>query len=306
MVEDVGGRHRQASSNDLGPLIVVRRLVAGVLAGASVVAAAVFALALVLLSSGLVGSIYTLSSRIYGDLSVGEAFRVTLLLAYGVFIFLLREGRWALPGLCLLGFLLALADVNTQRIHVRGRFHLGLAVTLGVLAAVVFWFEYARYEEPLLLLGVVISLVGAWTLWACWVPCYFLWVIWLRAFSPRYYGPAIAPPIAKSFLQAQARIAWLKRKTAPGEEDPFRTPVEQIILPDEGQATGGVLIAWIGMTVLLVLVFSALLQTIPRPLIAPLIGLIAGAWFGLGALVLIDGLISMNWVDASIEEPTPP
>ena len=286
--------------------IIVRRVAAGILAGACVVATAVVAFALVMLSSGLVGSLYTLSAQLYGNLTIGEAFRSTLLLDLNVFLFVVWSGRWALPGLCLLGCLLAGAELNVDHVRLRGRYHLGLAVTLGALATTIFWFQFATYSQPLLLLGVVIALAGTWILWAGWVTWYYLWVIWLNALPPRRRAPAIAPPIAREFLLAQARIAWLKRTRRTREPNPFRTPPEQIVVAEDRVSRRPYIAAWLGVSLIVVLIkrllFPLLVGDVPHTALAPLFGVVGGLWFGLGALLLIEVLIDINWLDPARDD----
>jgi hypothetical protein len=284
----------------LNRTIVVRRLSAGILAGASTVVTVVVVFALLMLGSGLVGTLYTLSAHLYGNLSPWQALRVTMNLDLGVFIFVVWSGRLAFPGLCLLGLLLAAVELSSTRVRLRGRYHLGLCVTLGVLAAIIFGFEFARYAEPNLLLGTTIALIGTWSIWAGWATWYYLWVLWLHALPPHAYGPAVAPPVAKEFLAAQARIAWLKRPTPPDEPNPFHSSME-IVLPTDGLWTRPVFALWVGTSLLVALLWWSTGGKGFNSL-AIVVGLVSGSWFALGALLLIELLAALNWLDTTAAE----
>src|SRR5205085_744355 len=109
-----------------------------------------------------------------------QALTLSMRLAWGVLAFVVWSGRWAFPGLCLLGLVLAITELSATRIRLRARYHLGLCVTFGSILAIIVGSEVARSAKPELFLGFLAALTGAWIVWAGWTTWYYLWVIWLR------------------------------------------------------------------------------------------------------------------------------
>ncbi len=248
--------------------MLIRRMVAGFLAGASSVASILAILVLLLFTAGIWSLLRDVSFQVRGDVSfwsaLGQALAQSLLALPSYF----WSARWGMVALGLLGIGLALIDAWRVHIQRPWRDNLGFVATTGVVTAVVIAFQYGSREalhtwiadQPilfsqqelllasdaaLLVVGVLIGLAIAYVIWTLWDWWYNHWASWLRAGRPAKGTTPTSEPVptaASEAMEYQARLGRLRRKTPQDEQAAAPAPSTSrswlwILLPSLAVAT---------------------------------------------------------------------
>jgi hypothetical protein len=275
------------------PLRHIRRLIAGFLAGISCVGTVLVVIFLLLLSNGIFAALLTITTGAEKDLSIRQALSRLVSLCFQTFPRYVWDTRWIMLAVGLLGLVLAGVDLVMPHVRLRGRAYLGLSITLGSLIGVVVGTLLTVGQQTLIVYGFVLAIISSFLIWTAWLTWFYVWIVWLRAGQPRIYGSRSAPPVARAFLEAQARIGWLKRPTPSDEPHPYIQPYA----PSPRTSIRLVLGGWAVSTMLLVLVIWLSQVGVIGEKFGASLGLTLGLWLTMGTTVLVEGFVVANWLD---------
>jgi hypothetical protein len=259
----------------------IRRLAAGLLAGASSVIGILAILMLLLFSGGIAELLRNLALPSHANTSFGQAFGQAIGNSLAALPGYVWSARWAIVALAVLGLVLGAVDAQRWRITRPWHDDLGFVATLGVVGGIVIGLLFASRatvqqwiaDQPalftqqglllasnalLLVAGVLLALGFGYVIWAAWLWWFELWRRLLRvppAANPRPVAGAAAraPVDIYDWRTYQARQARLRRGTDAEEPPAGDTPATQ----PEPRAWGPWINAGLGAAVVIAFLLMA-------------------------------------------------
>src|SRR5262245_49204120 len=129
------------------PSMLVRRLVAGFLSGASGPILILVGLAALGIIGGLCPLIYFIATGVGGQVSFWQTIGQSIGRGLASIPLVIWSARWGILALGVLGVLLALITTQARRLERPWRGLLGLVASLGIVGALVFGLQYASRES---------------------------------------------------------------------------------------------------------------------------------------------------------------
>lgn len=233
-----------------GVYMLIRRMAAGFLAGASSVASILAIFVLLLFAAGFWSLLRDISFQVQGNVSFWSALGQALVQSLRALPQYFWSARWGMFALGLLGLGLALVDAQRPRIQRPWRDYLGFVATLGVVTAVVIGTQFGNREaihswiadQPILFdqqevllvsdttllsIGILIALALGYIVYVAWDWWYNHWAAWLHIERPAKAvvpTPEPVPTVASEAMEYQARMARLRRQTTEDERPAAPTP----------------------------------------------------------------------------------
>lgn len=238
--------------------MIIRRMVAGFLAGASIVISLLAMLSLLFFIGGFWGLLRDIAFQAYGKVPFWQTLWQSMVLSLRALPGFFWSAQWGMAVMGLGGVVLAVVDAQRQRIQRPWRDQVGLAVTIAMVTAIVIGLLFADVDalhtliadQPdlfslqavllisdtaLLIAGSLVALGIACIIWIAWDWWYDFWASKLQVSRPIALGAEPAPPDDYKWREHQERMLWLKL-SKPEDERPVTsvptiTPASRAWIP---------------------------------------------------------------------------
>lgn len=230
-----------------------RQAIAGFLAGACGVVAALLGLSFVFISGGVIELMRDASYGLRGEIPFWQTLLQSLVQSFSSTPILIWSARWGVLVLGGLGVALAFADAYAQRSNYRWPRMISFVLALGVVTGISIALQYINREmlvrnmpdqisqfnqrhvillpDPsIIALGLLIGIPIAYVVWAIWQWWFVRWSRWLRLPARTQPDEMAAPEREESMIERQARLSRAKRGL-PSDQAPTT-----VVSSDNGSA----------------------------------------------------------------------